>query len=343
MTDSRLPAPVPGSVRDLLRTENVKARFQEVLKDRAPQFIASLANLIYATPALRDCEPHSVIAASMIAASLDLPIDKNLGFAYVIPYLDNRKHERAAQFQMGYKGYIQLALRTGRYRTLHCTEVYAGEIKGVNRFTGQIEFGEKTSDDVVGYLAYLKLVNGFEKTVYMTVAEIRAHAGRYSKNYGSETGLWQTNFHVMALKTVMRQLLMKWGMLSIELRDAITQELPPDEPGADGAATESDPDQRQSDKESLWGSAESAGAPPGAPPVKPAAPTNGNGLALQQQLTALAKPSEAAALLESTPGHKLYPLVVQRFKIDASTAGDIARESHGDWAIALAGLDQHVF
>lgn len=237
--DVRLPAPVTGSVRDLLRIPNVQERFREVLADKAPQFIASLANVVYTTPALKDCEPYSVIGAAIVAASLDLPVDKSIGFAHIVPYFDRKRGRQVAQFQLGYKGYIQLALRTGQYRTIHVTEVCAGEVRGVNRMTGELTFGERTSKDVIGFLAYLKMLNGFEKHLYMTTEEVRKHAEKYSKNYGSDKSIWKTNFDAMAKKTVLRGLLGKWGMLSIELRRAMEAEVPPDENGHGPEWTES--------------------------------------------------------------------------------------------------------
>ena len=159
-----------------------------------------------------------------MAASLDLPINQNLGFAYIIPYKDE------AQFQMGYKGYIQLAMRTGQYQTINAAEVYEGEIVKQNRFTGEYEFGEKTSDKIIGYIAYFKLVNGFEKYLYMSIEEMQAHAKKFSKNYKGGTDKWGlTDFHSMAIKTVLKRLISKYGILSIEMQgqpmvDAITND-----------------------------------------------------------------------------------------------------------------------
>jgi recombination protein RecT len=144
---------------------------------------------------------------------MDLPIDKNLGFAYIVPY------KGQPTFQMGYKGYIQLAMRTGQYKTINACEVYEGEIKSINRFTGEIEFNEgRTSNTVVGYLAYFKLINGFEKYHYQTLEEIQRHAQKYSQGYGKSWSKWTTDFGPMALKTVLKQLLSKYGILSIDMQ-----------------------------------------------------------------------------------------------------------------------------
>lgn len=216
---------VPGkTLKSMLQEENVKKRFAELLGKKAPGFISSLLNVVNSNPQLQKADPHTIISAAAIAAALDLPIDPNLGFAYIIPY-NVRKGDVyviQAQFQLGYKGYIQLAMRTGAYKTINACEVYEGEIKSINRFTGEIEFGgEKASDKIVGYLAYFRLLNGFEKYLYMTVDEITKHAKRYSKSYDHKNSRWKEDFHSMAIKTVIKRLLSKYGILSIEMQTSL--------------------------------------------------------------------------------------------------------------------------
>ena len=212
------------TIQSLVSQENVKARFEELLGKKAPGFISSLLAVVNNNKLLAKANPNTIIAAGAMAASLDLPINQNLGFAYIIPYKDE------AQFQMGYKGYIQLAMRTGQYQTINAAEVYEGEIIKQNRFTGEYEFGEKTSDKIVGYIAYFKLVNGFEKYLYMSIEEMQAHARKFSKNYKGGTDKWGlTDFHSMAIKTVLKRLISKYGILSIEMQgqqmvDAITND-----------------------------------------------------------------------------------------------------------------------
>ena len=212
------------TIQSLVSQENVKARFEELLGKKAPGFISSLLAVVNNNKLLAKANPNTIIAAGAMAASLDLPINQNLGFAYIIPYKDE------AQFQMGYKGYIQLAMRTGQYQTINAAEVYEGEIIKQNRFTGEYEFGEKTSDKIVGYIAYFKLVNGFEKYLYMSSEEMQAHARKFSKNYKGGTDKWGlTDFHSMAIKTVLKRLISKYGILSIEMQgqqmvDAITND-----------------------------------------------------------------------------------------------------------------------
>lgn len=212
------------TIQSLVSQESVKARFEELLGKKAPGFISSLLAVVNNNKLLARANPNTIVAAGAMAASLDLPINQNLGFAYIIPYGNE------AQFQMGYKGYIQLAMRTGQYQTINAVEVYEGEIVKQNRFTGEYEFGEKTSDKIVGYIAYFKLVNGFEKYLYISIEEMQAHAKKFSKNYKGGTDKWGiTDFHSMAIKTVLKRLISKYGILSIEMQgqqmvDAITND-----------------------------------------------------------------------------------------------------------------------
>lgn len=200
------------SLKGLLDSPGIKKRFDEVLGKKAAGFISSLISVYNNDKLLQKANPTTIIAAGAMAATLDLPINPNLGFAYIIPYSGE------AQFQMGYKGYIQLAMRTGQYKTINACEVYEGEIESVNRFTGAFKFGERTGDEVIGYMAYFELINGFEKYVYMTIDEMVAHAKKYSKSYNGGTERWGiADFHSMAIKTVLKRLISKYGILSIEM------------------------------------------------------------------------------------------------------------------------------
>ena len=196
----------------MLNNNTVKQRFEYILGKKSAGFISSLLSLTNANPKLQECNPQTVLSAAMTAATLDLPINPNLGFAYIVPY--RNKGVMQAQYQMGYKGYIQLAMRTGQYKTVNVCPVYEGQIQEIDCFTGEISRGEKASDTIVGYMAYFKLINGFEKYLYMTVAELEAHGRKYSKAYGN---LWASNFSAMASKTVLKLLISKYGIMSIEM------------------------------------------------------------------------------------------------------------------------------
>lgn len=205
------------SVKSLLSTDNVKSKFQEILKDRAAGFTANLAVMVNNSVALSKCEPLSVISAAVVSASLDLPLDPNLGFAAVVPFGDK------AQFQIMYKGLIQLAQRSGQYKTIGVTEIFDGELKSQNRLTGEYEFdfAAKTSERVIGYAAYFKLLNGFEKTIYWPIEQVDKHGKRFSQTYKKGFGLWKDDFDNMAKKTVLKHLLSRWGILSIEMQKAV--------------------------------------------------------------------------------------------------------------------------
>ena len=177
---------------------------------------------------LAGCKPESVLTAALTAASLDLPINQNLGFAYLIPY--KNKGGEVCQFQMGYKGFIQLAQRSGYYKTINATDVREGEMTGFDRLSGELSFewlddAERSKAKVVGYVAYFQLLNGFEKSLFMTTEELEKHAMKYSKNYAKyKTGLWADNFDSMAKKTVLKLLISKFGPLNTQLEDAIQKD-----------------------------------------------------------------------------------------------------------------------
>lgn len=210
-------------VKGLLSNEQIKQKFQEVLKDKAPSFIASITSLVTSTQNFEGVDPNTIMQSAMIAATLDLPINPNLGFAYIVPYSGR------AAFQLGYKGFIQLALRTGQYRLLNAIEVYEGELISRNKITGEIilDQDKRSSDKVIGYVSFFRLINGFEKTLFMSADEMEKHAKKYSQTYKStkkwvvEQSKWTTDFNSMALKTVIKLILSRFGILSVELQKAI--------------------------------------------------------------------------------------------------------------------------
>ena len=199
------------TVKGMLETPAFKKKFEEMLGKKAAGFISSIIAVTNSSNYLMKADPATVIGAAAQAAMLDLPINQSLGFAYIVPY------KGAAQFQLGYKGYIQLAQRSGQYADIVAKTVYEGELEYENRLLDKFRFGERTSDKVIGYLAYFRLTNGFEKMLYMTIDEAQAHAKKYSQNYKGGTDKWGlADFDVMAEKTVLKRLLSKYGPLSIE-------------------------------------------------------------------------------------------------------------------------------
>jgi recombination protein RecT len=226
---------VVGQVKGYLAQEATKKRFNEVLGQKANQYMASIVNTVSASAQLQKCDPVSILSAAFVAASYDLPIDSNLGFAAMVPY--NNKDGMSAQFQMMYKGFVQLAIRSGAYEKMNVSEVYEDELLDYNPITGELEIKKGFIKDgyrakgevekIVGYYAWFKLLTGFQKELYMTTEEVTNHAKRYSASYkqdlkkGWTSSKWSTDFDAMAKKTVLKLLLSKWGILSIDMQRAI--------------------------------------------------------------------------------------------------------------------------
>jgi recombinase, phage recT family len=199
------------TLKGMLESPTYKKKFEKMLGKKAAGFMSSIIAVTKNNNYLMKADPATVIGAAAQAAMLDLPINQSLGFAYIVPY------KGAAQFQLGYKGYIQLAQRSGQYVDIGAKTVYEGELEYENRLLDKFRFGERTGDKVIGYLAYFRLTNGFEKMLFMTLDEMQAHAKKYSQNYKGGTDKWGiADFNVMAEKTVLKRLLSKFGPLSIE-------------------------------------------------------------------------------------------------------------------------------
>jgi recombination protein RecT len=205
----------------------------DLLHERKGQFVSNLTALVANNANLQECEPFTLMFAALKATALNLPIEPSLGMAHVIPYKNKKRGVTEAQFQIGYKGFQQLALRTGQYKHINTTEVRQGEIGKRNRLTGEIDWNwiddeaKRLETPIIGYVNYFCLLNGFESTFYMSKEEMNAHALRYSQTYKStisyvkEQSKWTTDFDAMALKTVIKLNLSKNGVLSTELQDAI--------------------------------------------------------------------------------------------------------------------------
>lgn len=217
MTETTPPTKAPTTLKGMLADVKVKSRFEEILGKKASGFISSVISVYQTNRALQEVDPNSIIASAAIAASLDLPINQSLGQAAIVPY------KGLAQFQIMSKGFIQLAQRTGQYIAMNATEVYEGQLLGHDTITGEVKFdsAKKTSDRIIGYVFYFKLKSGFEHYEYMTVEAIQAHGKKFSKSYENPKGLWKSDFHAMALKTVVKRGLSKWGPLSTEMQRAV--------------------------------------------------------------------------------------------------------------------------
>ena len=185
------------TLKGMLESPAYKKKFEEMLGKKAAGFMSSIIAVTNNNNYLMKADPATVIGAAAQAAMLDLPINQSLGFAYIVPY------KGAAQFQLGYKGYIQLAQRSGQYVDIGAKTVFEGELEYENRLLDKFKFGDRTGYKVIGYLAYFRLTNGFEKMLFMTLDEMQAHAKKYSQNYKGGTEKWGlADFNVMAEKTV---------------------------------------------------------------------------------------------------------------------------------------------
>ena len=236
---SQQVAPAQQSVNQLMNSildgDKLRGRFNELLGERTPQFISSLVSMVNGSQELQKAfyeSPMSVIQSGLKAAAFDLPIDQSLGYAYIVPFKKNFKDERGewrskseANFILGWKGMNQLALRTGAYKTINVVDVREGELKSYNRLTEEVELDfidddeARASKPVIGYVGYYRLVNGAEKTIYMTVKQIESHEKKFRKGKNMGWG-WQNDWDAMARKTVYRQLIGKWGIMSITYQTA---------------------------------------------------------------------------------------------------------------------------
>lgn len=220
-----------NKVKSLLCTNSeIQERIKAMMDNSAQSFITSVLNVVSSNTALQQAEPLSIVKAAMISASLKLTIDPNLGFSAIVPY------GKEAQFQIMYKGLTQLAIRSGLYETINVAEVYEDEFESYNPFTGEVKFTPQENwkqryqidSTVVGYFAYFKLLTGFQKACYMTKEEVEKHAVTYSKSYqydkkqNKKASRWSIDFDAMGRKTVLKMLLSKYGILSVEMQKALT-------------------------------------------------------------------------------------------------------------------------
>ena len=208
---------------------NTQEYLLSVLNTKKDQFVNDLTALVANDANLQACEPVTIMYAAIKATALSLPLDKNLGFAYVIPYHNSKTKKTEAQFQIGYKGLKQLAIRSGQYKVINVTDVREGELKQRDRRTGHVtvewieDNEERNNRKIIGYLGYFALLNGYEKESYWSVKELEEHGLRYSQSYKKGYGLWKDDFRAMAEKTVLKLMLNKGDApLSVEMQQAVT-------------------------------------------------------------------------------------------------------------------------
>lgn len=219
---------IGAMLNTFLDRDGMRKRFDELLGKRSPQFVSSIVSMVNADKNMQQAfmeSPMTVIQAALKAATFDLPIDQNLGYAYIVPFKNYKKDtgtkKMEATFILGWKGMHQLALRTGAYKTINVVDVREGELKSYNRLTEEVtadfieDEEEREKHPVVGYVGYYRLVNGAEKTIYMSVKAIEAHERKFRKGEYQGKG-WRDDWDAMARKTVYRQLIGKWGVMSID-------------------------------------------------------------------------------------------------------------------------------
>lgn len=208
-------------LKSTLKAPSVEEQFKKMLGDRAPQFLTSIISVVSNNSLLQKADVNSIIMGAGVAASMNLPLLPALGYAALVPY--NDKNGCYAQLQVEWKGYVELFIRSGLCQSIICETVYDGQLVKKNKFKGEYVFDEdaKKSDKIIGFMSYFRLTNGFEKTEYMTIDEVKAHAQRFSQTYRSGKGAWKDHFEEMCKKTCIRRLLTKWAPKSIEMQKMI--------------------------------------------------------------------------------------------------------------------------
>ena len=220
MSNTQLtPSQKSRQIKDFFDKPAVQAKMRELVDKNAASFGTSIMQIVNSNAMLLDAEPMSIFNAACMAATLNLPVNNNLGFAYIVPYRNKGRVE--AQFQLGYKGFIQLAQRSGQFKRINTCPVYDTDAEEdvYQRLTSLIP--RKPSGQIIGYIAYFQLLNGHEANLTMTMEELEAHAKRYSQTYKRGFGVWADNFEAMAKKTVIKLLLSQQAPLSIDMQKAV--------------------------------------------------------------------------------------------------------------------------
>lgn len=237
-----------------------KTKFAALIKDAAVQtslvgtlgdaartktFTSSLISAVSTNPALQECEGMSIISAALLGESLNLSPSPQLGHYYMVPFKDTKAGISKATFVLGWKGYYQLALRSGQYRNIDAVAIKEGELDEYDPITGEIKIHaisdpmERENTKTIGYYAWFELINGFKKAMYWPKEKMEAHALKYSKGYAAKKGytFWEKDFDGMALKTMYRQLISKYGIMSLEMQKAYVNDMT--------VQTSTDPEQNQ--------------------------------------------------------------------------------------------------
>ena len=223
MTNDKKPAQ-QSPVLQMLKKRSVQDRFEELIGARSATFITSLIQVVQGNDRLQQADPQTVLNAAATAATLNLPVNPSLGFAWIVPY--KVKGKMVAQFQIGWKGYVQLALRTGSYSRINVVTVYENQFDSWNELTEELkaDFSVEGQGGVAGYVAYFRLNTGFEKVSFWSRQKVEGHAKRYSKGYASGSSTWndgEDGFNSMGMKTVLSNIIRKYGIMSVEMESAL--------------------------------------------------------------------------------------------------------------------------
>lgn len=238
LKNSLQPASKKAPLSVYLSDDAVKARINQVVGgENGQRFISSIVSATHTTPALQSCTNQSIVSAALLGESLKLSPSPQLGHYYMVPY-DDKNRGKIAQFQMGYKGYIQLALRSGQYRKINVLAIKEGELEAFDPLNEEIQVKIRVDDweareaaKTVGYYAMFELTNGFRKALFWSRSRMESHAKKYSPGYkrdlekGTAYTFWSKSFDDMAYKTMIRQLISKWGIMSIEMQSAYASDM----------------------------------------------------------------------------------------------------------------------
>jgi recombination protein RecT len=221
----------------MIQSDAIQNLIKTTLRDkkRADRFVASIMSAVSANPMLQECEASSILSGALLGESLNLSPSPSLGQYYLVPYNDNKTGKKNAVFQLGYKSYILLAMKSGQYKKINVISIKKGEFKGFNPLTEELsvdfiqDFDKRELEETMGYYAMFELTNGFTKGMYWTKEKMQKHATRYSQAYRNKFGssFWLTDdgFEQMAYKTMLRQLISKWGVLSTEFQQAYESDM----------------------------------------------------------------------------------------------------------------------
>ena len=213
-----------------IRSDSYQNLINNTLGDpkRAANFVTAITSAVSTNPALMECDPGTILSAGLLGETLQLSPSPQLGQYYLVPFNDRKLGRKVASFQLGYKGYIQLAIRSGQYRKLNAMAIKKGELIKYDPLNEDIEIeiiqddAEREATPTIGYFAMFEYLNGFRKVIYWSKEKMEAHANQYSQGYRAKKGytFWEKDFDSMAIKTMIRQLISKWGIMSIEFQKA---------------------------------------------------------------------------------------------------------------------------